>query len=194
MTKQNQADLEVIPFETPKKFENWLKKNHKTSNGIWLRLFKKDSKQKSITYEEAVIEALCFGWIDGQSNKYDDQSWIQKFTPRRPKSIWSQRNKERIEQLTREGRMKPPGMAEVEKAKADGRWDKAYAPPSEMTIPADFLKALSGNKKAKAFFDTLNKTNTFAIAFRLQTAKKEETRQRRMKVIMTMLAKGKKFH
>ena len=194
MSKQNQADLEVVSFKTPREFENWLRKNHKTKKGIWLRLFKKASGEKSVTYEEAVNEALCFGWIDGQSNKYDEQSWTQKFTPRRPGSIWAKRNKERIEQLTKEGRMKPAGMAEVEKAKADGRWDKAYAPPGEMTIPADFLKALSRNKKAKAFFDTLNKTNMFAIAFRLHTAKKEETRERRMKVILTMLAKGEKFH
>jgi uncharacterized protein YdeI (YjbR/CyaY-like superfamily) len=194
MSKQDQAALAVISFKTPKEFEKWLKKNHETNGGIWLRLFKKDSKEKSITYEEAVNEALCFGWIDGQSNKYDQQSWLQKFTPRRPKSIWAKRNKERIERLIKEGRMKPAGMAEVEKAKADGRWNKAYAPPSEMTIPADFLKALSKNKNAKAFFDTLNKTNMFAIAFRLHTAKKDETRQRRMKVILTMLAKGEKFH
>lgn len=185
---------EILSFKTSSEFEKWLKKNHSTHKGMWLRFFKKDSGVKAITYEEAINEALGYGWIDGQANKYDEQSWLQKFTPRRPKSIWSERNKDRVKKLIRVGKMKGAGLAEVEKAKADGRWDKAYAPPSKMKIPDDFLKALMKNKKAKAFFETLNKTNTFAIAFRLHTAKKEETRQRRMKNIIAMLASGEKFH
>lgn len=185
---------EILSFKTSSEFEKWLKKNHSTHKGMWLRFFKKDSGVKAITYEVAINEALGYGWIDGQANKYDEQSWLQKFTPRRPKSIWSERNKDRVKKLIRVGKMKGAGLAEVEKAKADGRWDKAYAPPSKMKIPDDFLKALMKNKKAKAFFETLNKTNTFAIAFRLHTAKKEETRQRRMKNIIAMLASGEKFH
>ena len=185
---------EILFFKTSREFEKWLKKNHGTHIGMWLRFFKKDTGVKAITYEEAINEALCYGWIDGQANKYDEQSWLQKFTPRRPKSVWSQRNRDRVKQLTKEGKMKRAGLAEVEKAKADGRWDKAYAPPSKMKIPDDFLKALTKNKKAKTFFEMLSKTNTFAIAFRLHTAKKEETRQRRMKNIIDMLARGETFH
>lgn len=185
---------EILYFKTTREFEKWLGKNHSTHNGMWLRFFKKDSGVKAVTYEEAVCEALCYGWIDGQTNKYDEQSWLQKFTPRRPKSVWAERNKDRIKRLLKEGKMKPAGLAEVDNAKADGRWDKAYLPPSKMKIPDDFLKAVAKNKKAKAFFETLNKTNTFAIAWRLHTAKKEETRQRRMKNIIGMLAKGEKFH
>jgi uncharacterized protein YdeI (YjbR/CyaY-like superfamily) len=188
------SELRIVPFRTANEFEKWLKKNHHLTEGVLLRFFKKDSGMKTINYDEAVCTALCYGWIDGQSNKYDEQSWIQKFTPRRPRSIWSQRNKERVERMVKEGRMKTEGLTEVEKAKADGRWDRAYAPPSEMKIPDDFLKEVAKNKKAKAFFETLNKTNTFAIAWRLQTAKKEETRQRRMKNIIAMLAKREKFH
>lgn len=185
---------EILSFKTAKEFEKWLKKNHSAHKGMWLRFFKKDSGVRTINYEEAINEALCYGWIDGQANKYDEQSWLQRFTPRRPKSIWSERNKDRVKKLIRVGKMKAAGLAEVEKAKADGRWDKAYAPPSKMKIPDDFLKALTKNKKAEAFFEMLNKTNTFAIAFRLHTAKKEETRQRRMKNIIDMLARGEKFH
>jgi len=185
---------EILSFKTAMQFEKWLSKSHSTHKGMWLRFFKKDSGVKAMTYEEAINEALCYGWIDGQADKYDEQSWLQKFTPRRPKSIWSQRNKDRVKLLVKEGKMKLAGMAEVDKAKADGRWDKAYAPPSKMKIPDDFLKALAKNKKAKAFFGTLNKTNTFAIAFRLHTAKKEETRQRRMKNIISMLARSEKFY
>jgi uncharacterized protein YdeI (YjbR/CyaY-like superfamily) len=188
------SEPEAVSFKTVRDFEKWLKKNHHLPKGMLLRFFKKDSGMKTITYDEAVCVALCYGWIDGQSNKYDEQSWIQKFTPRRPRSIWSQRNKERVAKLMKEGKMKPEGMAEVEKAKVDGRWERAYAPPSEMKIPDDFLRAITKKKKAKAFFETLNKTNIFAIAWRLQTAKKQETRQRRIKNIIAMLAKGEKFH
>ena len=184
----------VLSFKTPKQFEKWLGKNHATSNGIWLRLFKKDSGEKTITHSEALDEALCYGWIDGQADKYDDISWIQKFTPRRSKSIWSKRNTSHIERLVSLGKMHPAGLAEVDKAKADGRWEKAYDSPSEMNIPGDFMKALSKNKKAKLFFETLNKTNKYSIGWRLQTAKKPETREKRMKAIIEMLSKGEKFH
>jgi uncharacterized protein YdeI (YjbR/CyaY-like superfamily) len=187
-------DFKIIPFKSQKEWERWLSKNHDKFNGIWLNFFKKDSGIKSINHEEALDEALCYGWIDGQAKPYDEKSWLQKFTPRRKKSIWSKRNRENIERLTKAGKMKPAGLEEVEKAKADGRWQKAYDSQSNMKMPEDFLKLLSKNKKAKKFFDTLNKTNTYAIAWRLQSAKKPETRERRMKKFLEMLSKGEKFH
>lgn len=193
MSSTDKNDLEVILFGSGEEWQQWLAQHHNTSKGIWLRIYKKDSGAVSITRDEALDEALCYGWIDGQANKYDESSYLQKFTPRRPKSLWSKRNIEHIARLEKEGRMKPLGLKEVEAAKADGRWERAYDPPSKMEMPQDFLRELSKDKKAKAFFETLNKTNMFSIAWRLQTAKKPETRERRMKAILEMLAKGEKF-
>ncbi len=190
----SKTDLQIISFKSQKDWAIWLAKNHSTSSGIWLRLFKKDSGVPSVTYAEALDEALCYGWIDGQLDKYDEKSWLRKFTPRRPKSVWSKRNIEHVNCLTRAGKMKPAGLKEVEAAKADDRWDRAYDSPSAMRVPDDFLEELSKNKKAKAFFETLNKANTYAIAWRLQTAKKPETRAQRMKAILDLLAKGQKLH
>jgi len=190
----SKTDLQIISFKSQKDWAIWLAKNHSTSSGIWLRLFKKDSGVPSVTYAEALDEALCYGWIDGQLDKYDEKSWLRKFTPRRPKSVWSKRNIEHVNRLTRAGKMKPAGLKEVEAAKADDRWDRAYDSPSAMRVPDDFLEELSKNKKAKAFFETLNKANTYAIAWRLQTAKKPETRAQRMKAILDLLAKGQKLH
>jgi uncharacterized protein YdeI (YjbR/CyaY-like superfamily) len=181
-------------MSSQKDWEAWLKVNHSKVPGVWLRLQKKDSPEKSPTYAEALDVALCYGWIDGQKNRYDEISWIQKFTPRRSRSIWSKRNIEHVERLIKARKMRAAGLAEVEAAKKDGRWKVAYDSPSKTTISADFLKSLRKNKKAEAFFKTLNKTNLFAIAYRLQTAKKPETREKRMKVILEMLAQGKKFH
>jgi uncharacterized protein YdeI (YjbR/CyaY-like superfamily) len=188
------VDLPIIAFKSQKDWANWLAKNHAKSGGIWLRLFKKDSGVASVTYAEALDEALCHGWIDGQLDKYDEKSWLRKFTPRRPKSVWSKRNIEYVNLLMDAGKMKPAGLKEVEAAKADGRWGRAYDSPSAMQVPDDFLKELSRDKKAKAFFETLNKANTYAIAWRLQTAKKPETRARRMQAILAMLKKGENFH
>lgn len=192
MTKTD--TLPTLEFKTAKTFESWLEKNHDHSNGLWIKLFKKDSGQKTISYAEALDAALCYGWIDGQKKAYDEEAWLQKICPRRAKSIWSKINIGHVGRLTDEGRMKPAGLKAVERAKADGTWEKAYDSPSEMTIPEDFLKELSKNKKAEAFFKGLNKTNLFSIGFRLQTAKKQETREKRMKEIIEMLAKGEKFH
>ena len=194
MDESQNKELKVISFKTANAFEKWLAKNHNKVNGILLRFFKKDSGKETITYKEAVDESLCYGWIDGRADKFDDESWIQKFTPRRAKSIWSKRNTDNIERLTLLGKIKPSGLAEVEKAKADGRWTKAYDSPKEMQIPDDFIKQLSKNKKAKAFFETLNKTNKYAIGWRLQTAKKPETKEKRIKAIIEMLSKQQKFH
>lgn len=185
--------LPIIEFKTTTAFETWLAKNHDSTNGLWLRIFKKDSGNKTISYAEALDVALCYGWIDGQKQAYDEQAWLQKFCPRRPKSIWSKVNIGHVERLIKEDRMRPAGLKAIEKAKADGRWDKAYDSSSKMTIPEDFLKELSKNKKAEAFFKGLNKTNLFSIGFRLQTAKKQETREKRMKEIIEKLAKGEKF-
>lgn len=185
---------EIIAFPSAKGWRDWLARNHKQSAGVWLRIFKKGSGRATVTYAEALDEALCYGWIDGQKGVYDAASWIQRFTPRRSRSIWSKRNREHVARLVKEKRMKPAGLREVETAKQDGRWQSAYDSPSAATIPADFLRALAKDRKAKAFFETLNKTNRYSIAWRLQTAKKPETREKRMKVILAMMAAGKKFH
>jgi len=184
----------IIAFSTAKIWREWLEENHCLSSGIWLRFFKKDSGTVSVTYDEALDEALCYGWIDGQLQKYDEKSWLRKFTPRRPRSIWSNWNKEHVKRLTAAGKMQPAGLKEVSIAKEDGRWEAAYDSASTMTIPKDFLEELSKNSQAKAFFDTLNKANVYAIAWRLQTAKKPETRQKRLRMIVDMLAEEEKFH
>jgi uncharacterized protein YdeI (YjbR/CyaY-like superfamily) len=191
---KSQKEFPIIEFQTQNKWRQWLAKNHSKSDGAWLRLYKKDSGVKSINHAMALYEALCFGWIDGQAKSYDEKSYLQKFTPRRKRSIWSKRNTEKVEQLIKDGEMHSSGLAEVEAAKADGRWQKAYDSPANMKIPEDFLKELSKKPKALAFFKTLNKTNTFSITWRLQTAKKPETRVRRMKAIIEMLEQRKKFH
>lgn len=189
------TETPVRSFPSAKEWKQWLATNHGLSDqGIWLRIFKKDSGEETITYDEALDEALCFGWIDGQKKAYDEKSWLQKFTPRRSKSIWSKRNRTRVIQLIEEKRMQASGLKEIEAAKKDGRWDKAYDSPSQMEIPADFLSLLKKDKQAYEFFTTLNKTNTYAIAWRLQTAKKPETREKRMHALLDMMKKGQKLH
>jgi uncharacterized protein YdeI (YjbR/CyaY-like superfamily) len=188
------ADAPILPFESAKAWEAWITKNHSRSRGVWLQLFKKDSGKRTVTYDEALDAALCYGWIDGQKKSYDKGSFLQKFTPRRPKSVWSKRNQEHVARLIKAKRMKPAGLKAIEAAKKDGRWEQAYDSPKNITIPDDFLKELSRNKKAKEFFETLNKANLYAIAWRLQTARKPETRENRKQAILAMLAKGKKFH
>jgi len=192
--KSVRIELPVMQFVTAADLNEWLEKNHKDSSGIWLRIFKKNSGVLSVNYDQALDEALCFGWIDGQVKTYDDQSYIQRFTPRRSGSIWSKRNIEHISRLKNEGRMRPAGMKEAEAAKADGRWDNSYDSPSNMTIPEDFMNELSKDQATAEFFNKLNKTNKYAIAWRLQTAQKPETRAKRMKAIIEMLSKGQKFH
>lgn len=195
MAKKKDPEISPIKaFRSPDEWEQWLATNHGSSTGIWVRFFKKHTGRPSVTYAEALLGALCYGWIDGQIRKYDEASWIHRFTPRRPRSVWSKRNRRLVEELTAAGKMRPAGLREVEAAKADGRWDKAYDSPRTMTIPEDFLKALSRNKAAKQTFQTLNKANLYAIAWRLQTAAKPETRQRRMEAILQMLAEGKRLH
>jgi len=187
-------NLNVVFFADAKEWNKWLFKNHAASNGVWLKYFKKGSGKKSLTHSDAIDEALCYGWIDGQAKKFDEISWLQKFTKRRPKSIWSKRNTVRAEALIRLGKMKPAGLKEINVAKEDGRWGNAYDPPSQMRIPHDFLKRLSENNTALNFFESLNKTNKYSIAWKLQTAKKPETRENRMTKIIEMLSNGEKFH
>jgi uncharacterized protein YdeI (YjbR/CyaY-like superfamily) len=181
-------------FETPAKFRKWLKDNHASEPELWLKIFKKGSGQKSISWEEAVIDALCWGWIDGVKKSFDDKASLQRFTPRRKGSNWSKRNREHVERLIAEGRMQESGMKHVRAAQADGRWEAAYAPASEMTIPDDFLAALEERPAAKKFFKTLNRQNLYAIYIGLHTAKRTETRQKRFEKFLTMLENGEKLY
>jgi uncharacterized protein YdeI (YjbR/CyaY-like superfamily) len=181
-------------FATAQAWEAWLAKHHAASTGLWLRLYKKSSGRATVTYAEALDGALCYGWIDAQLKPLDAESWLRRFTPRRPRSAWSKINILHAERLIQAKRMKPAGLARIQEAQADGRWQRAYDPPRAMVVPDDFLKALGKDQKAKAFFATLNRANLYAIAYRLQTAKKPETRRRRMETILAMMAGGKKFH
>ena len=191
MTKP--IELPTLPFESKKKFTEWLAKNHDKSAGAWLKLAKKDAEILSVTYAKAVEVALCYGWIDGQAKSFDDKYWLVKFTPRRPKSIWSQINTKRVEQLIASGEMKPSGLKAVEAAKQDGRWDAAYASQKNISVPADFQSALSKNKKAKTFFESLTGSKRYAFLFRIETAKKAETRIKRILQFVEMLEKGETF-
>ena len=185
--------LQTIDIRDARRWRAWLEKHHASTPGIWLVFHKDHTGVPSIPYEDAVRQALCFGWIDGQRNGHDDVSFLQKFTPRRARSIWSKRNCDNVERLIAAGKMTEAGHSEIERAKADGRWEVAYDSPANMQIPADFLKELKKNKEALAFFETLNKTNKFAIAFRMHTAKRPETRERRKQKFLEMMAKGEKL-
>jgi uncharacterized protein YdeI (YjbR/CyaY-like superfamily) len=184
----------MIIFKSAQEWEDWLSKNHERETEMWVPFAKKDTGVVTVTYAEAVDLALCYGWIDGLTNRVDDTYYKVRFTPRKAKSLWSARNREIIARLTKEKRMKPSGLAQVEAAKKDGRWDAAYASPKNMQVPDDFIKELSKDKKALAFYKTLNRTNTYAIAWRLATAKKPETRAARFKKLIEMLAYGQKLH
>lgn len=187
-------ELKTISFKSSSAFRDWLDANHDNSGGIWMRIFKKESGKKSITYAEALDQALCFGWIDGQRRSHDAQSYIQKFTPRRARSLWSKLNTRHVERLAKNGHMHEAGIRAVDAAKSDGRWHAAYDPPGNVSVPGYFLDALKKNKKAKCFFETLNKTNVYSIVWRLQTATKPEIRDKRMSAILAMLERGDKFH
>lgn len=186
-------ELPTLPFESKNEFAEWLAKNHDKSAGAWLKLAKKDAEILSVTYKEAVNVALCYGWIDGQAKSFDDKYWLVKFTPRRPKSIWSQINTKRVEQLIASGEMKPSGLKAVEAAKQDGRWDAAYASQKNISVPADFQSALSKNEKAKTFFESLTGSKRYSFLFRIETAKKAETRIKRILQFVEMLEKGETF-
>lgn len=181
------ADAIIKSFKSQEAWRNWLAKNQDTQEGIWLQVFKVNSGIESIKITEALDEALCFGWIDGQRKSYDEQSYLQKYTPRRAQSIWSKRNIGIVEKLIADGKMMPRGYVEIEKAKTDGRWARAYDSHTTMQDAEDLLQELAKDKGAEAFYQSLSKTNKFAINFRLQTAKKPETRAKRLREILTNL-------
>jgi uncharacterized protein YdeI (YjbR/CyaY-like superfamily) len=181
-------------FATQRTWDTWLRRNHQSSAGLWLLLAKKGASQKSVSYLEALECALCFGWIDGQKKALDDEYWLQRFTPRRSRSIWSKVNRTRALALIAQGRMEAAGLKEIERARADGRWDNAYEPASTATVPPDFQAALDTNARAKSFFAALDGANRYAVLWRLQTAKKADTRAKRIERFVDMLARGEKLH
>jgi uncharacterized protein YdeI (YjbR/CyaY-like superfamily) len=188
------SDLPILPFASREAWEAWLEEQHAVSQGVWLKLAKKGSGIETVTFAEALDVALCYGWIDSQADKFDGNYWLQRFTPRKPRSKWSQVNREKVAKLVEAGRMNPAGLREVERAKADGRWDAAYEPPSTATVPDDLRAELEKNVAAREFFETLNSTNRYAILHRIQDAKKPETRARRIAKYVAMLAEGKKLY
>lgn len=190
--------LQVQPapslFRNAKAFETWLKKHHASSDGLWLQIAKRGADEPSVTYAEAVEIALCWGWIDGQKKGLDDQHFLQRFTPRRARSVWSKVNVEKVAALIESGRMQAPGLAQVDAAKADGRWARAYDGARTSVVPDDLQAALDAQPPAKAFFATLNASNRYAVLWRIQTAVKPETRARRIEQLVDMLARGEAIH
>ena len=188
------AELEELIVADAEALRAWLLDHHATSPGVWLALTRKGGTVTTLTWQQAVEEALCFGWIDGQARKRDEAtSWI-RFTPRRPRSAWSQRNVENVARLEAQGRMQPAGRAVVEAAKADGRWAAAYAPPSRAEVPADLLTAIAADPAAQAMFDVLTKANRFALIYRINAAKRPETRERKIREFVAMLARNETFN
>lgn len=187
-------ELPTLSFDDARAFDAWLAEHHASSRGAWLALAKKGSSVASITYAEAIEVALTWGWIDGQKRAFDASTWRQKFTPRGKKSLWSKINRKKALALIAEGKMKPSGLAEVERAKGDGRWKAAYDSPSTATVPSDLAAALEKSARAHDFFATLDSRNRYAILWRIQTAKKPETRARRIAELVAKLAKGERLH
>ncbi len=187
-------ELPIYHFQRQQDWYSWLNENHTTSPGVWLQLAKKGTNTLSVSYEEAVEIALCFGWIDGQKQTHSKQFWLQKFTRRSDQSVWSKINKDKALALIKTGEMKPAGLKEIERAKIDGRWDAAYDSASKITVPSDFQTALDSNARAKEFFETLDSRNRYAVLFRIQTAKKAETRAKKISQFMLMLERHEKVH
>ena len=188
------AGIPILAFADAAAFETWLEQAPAGSPGLWLKLAKEGSGRASLTKAEAIDAALCHGWIDGQLNPYDDAWWLTRFTPRKPRSKWSRKNRERAEQLIAEGRMGPNGLAQVEAARADGRWDAAYASASRIEVPADLQAALDADPQAAAFFATLTGANRYAVLYRIGAVKKAETRARKIADYVAMLARGETLH
>ncbi|MDO8653112.1 MAG: YdeI/OmpD-associated family protein [Undibacterium sp.] len=191
---QSSTTLPVLHFEKQQDWANWLTENHSLSAGLWLQLAKKGAATQSVSYDEAIEVALCFGWIDGQKQARDEQFWLQKFTRRADKSVWSKINKDKALALIKAGKIKPAGLQEIERAKSDGRWDAAYDSASKATVPSDFRSALDSNRRAKDFFATLDSRNRYAILFRIQTAKKAETRAKKIAQFVQMLEQHEKVY
>jgi uncharacterized protein YdeI (YjbR/CyaY-like superfamily) len=190
----DKVELPIMAFEGWREWEAWLQEHHSEKGGVWLKIAKKESGIGSVSYAEALESALCYGWIDGQKAAFDNQYWLQKFTPRRAKSIWSKVNCDKAMLLIETGRMQAAGLREVELAQADGRWDVAYESQSKITVPEDLQRELDNNPQARDFFATLDRTNRYAILFRIQTAKKAETRVARIRKFVDMLARNEKIH
>jgi uncharacterized protein YdeI (YjbR/CyaY-like superfamily) len=188
------GDVPIVPFESQMAWEKWLAANHASSRGVWLKLAKKSAGVPSVTYPEALDIALAWGWIDGQKRSFDGAWWLQKFTPRGSKSVWSKINCKKVEALLDAGHMRPPGLAAMERAKADGRWEAAYESQRRATVPDDLAAALAADRRAADFFATLDSANRYAILWRVHTAKKAETRARRIAVFVAMLARREKLH
>jgi len=187
-------DLQILDAESQSAWADWLKENHAKSAGVWLRLAKKGSGVQSVTYDEAIESALCFGWIDGQKKGYDEATWLQKMTPRGPRSIWSKINRDKAEVLIANGSMKPAGLDAIERARKGGQWDAAYDSQKGSTLPADLQAELDKSKAARDFFATLNSVNRYAILHRIQTAVKPETRAKRIQKFVEMLERNEKIH
>jgi uncharacterized protein YdeI (YjbR/CyaY-like superfamily) len=185
-------DLPIIPFASRDAWGAWLEGQHATSDGLWLKFAKKYSGLETVTYDQAVEIALCYGWIDGQVRSFDEDYYLQRFTPRRPKSKWSKINRQKATKLIERGEMKPAGLREVERAKAEGRWDAAYDAPSTATVPEDLKRALGKNEIAREFFATLDRRNRYTILYQIQDAKRPETRARRIAKYVAMLAEREK--
>jgi uncharacterized protein YdeI (YjbR/CyaY-like superfamily) len=188
------AELAVLSIATPAKFSHWIKAQPAASPGLWLRLGKKGSALKTLSYQEALDVALAWGWIDGQLKTHDQDSWLRKFVPRGARSIWSKINRDKALALIAAGRMQAPGLAQVERAKQDGRWQAAYDSPSNAKAAPDFSAALAKSQRASAFFATLESRNRYAVLFRIQAAKKPETRARKIQELVAMLERGEKIH
>ena len=186
--------LPILQFPDPTAWERWLQDHHAASQGVWLRIAKKASGIPTVTHAQALEEALCYGWIDGQRAPLDKTFFLQRFTPRRARSKWSQINRQKAIELIEQGRMKAAGLAEVESAKSDGRWDAAYAPQSSLTVPEDFQRALAENPAANEFFATLRGARRYSFIYRIADAKRPETRARRIKEFVAMLAEGRTHH
>jgi len=193
-TSKVAQDEEIMEFLSAAALEDWLISNHASSSGFWLRLKKNAAGEDVLTYAQALDVALCYGWIDARKGKLDDAYWIQRFTPRTARSKWSKVNREKATALIEQGRMAPPGLAEVDRAKADGRWEAAYAGAKSATVPEDLAKALEANPAAAEFFRTLDSQNRYSILYRVQDAKKPETRARRIEKYVDMLANHEKIH
>ncbi|HXX76992.1 MAG TPA: YdeI/OmpD-associated family protein, partial [Ktedonobacteraceae bacterium] len=191
---KNSDNLSILPFETQQDWEAWLKENHAESKGIWLKIAKKEAHTPSVSYAEALDSALCYGWIDGQKAAFNEKYWLQKFTPRTAKSIWSKANCARAEALITEGRMQPEGLRQIEQAKADGRWERAYESQSKIVIPNDFQSELDKNPKARDFFNSLDSANRYAFLFRIHAVKKPETRSAKIQKFIEMLNQQRKLH
>ena len=186
--------LPVISFDTGAAWESWLQAEHASSAGVWLKIAKKGAGASTVTYPEALAVALCFGWIDGQKGRLDDDYWLQRFTPRKPGSRWSRINTDKAAELIKAGRMRPAGLAEVERARADGRWAAAYEPQSTSAVPDDLAAELARDESARAFFETLNGANRYTILYRIGSAQRPETRARRIAKYVAMLAEHKKIY